>query len=166
MSEKRSSNQQSSVALIAVAGLCILSLLVMTAVLLFKNPVQSAFTPPPFEPAAQQGAPDVPAGLVWGELDAGAFKASVCASLPVQENSAQVWFTSPAENTVWLKLRLLDAQGNILGETGLLHPGEYVRDVTLKTTLSPDMTVAMRLMAYEPQTYRSAGAVTVNAKIL
>ena len=55
--------------------------------------------------------------------------------------------------------------GELLGETGLIRPGEYVQSVTFDTVPASGATISMKVMAYEPETYHSAGAVTLNTTI-
>lgn len=62
-----------------LAALCTAALAIMTAVLVYTG--QPRFTPPPFDPAAQSGTPDVPEGLGYGELDATAFRFSAAGVL-------------------------------------------------------------------------------------
>lgn len=153
--------------IVLLAGLCcLLSLAVMAAVLLAGNRQEpQSFTPPPFDPAAVAGTPDVPENLGWGELDAQVYKASVCGYLVSEDGKADVWLTNPETNAVWLKLRILDSQGNILGETGLIKPGEYVQRVSFATVPKAGEAVTLKLMAYEPETYYSAGSVTLKTQV-
>ena len=96
--------------LTAVAALCALSLAVMLYVLSTPKTVMGEFVPPPFEPAAETGTPQVPDGLVWQELDAKAYKVGLCGNLLATENAVDIWFANPASNSIWMKLRLLPAQ--------------------------------------------------------
>lgn len=138
----------------------------MTAALLFGKPgTEASFVPPPFDPAAQSGQPDVPAGLGYGEIDAKVFKVSICGKFSPSDGSADLWLTNHASNSVWLKLRVLDADGRILVETGLIRPGEYVRSVTLQNTPTSGTEIIFKLMAYEPDTYRSAGSVSLTTAV-
>lgn len=149
--------------LIGAAVLCVIALVVMTAALAANTiQKQKEFTPPPFEAAAVSGTPDVPEGLGWSELDAQAFKAAVCGVITAEDGSADVWLTNPETNEVWLKLRVLDLEGTVLGETGLIRPGEYVQSVAFTEVPESGSALALKLMAYEPETYYSAGAVTLN----
>lgn len=152
--------------LILAAAICLLSVITMITVLANprKGDVQT-FTPPPFEENAVSGVPAVPEGLGWGELDAKAYKASVCGVIRVEDSTADVWFTNPESNAVWLKLRILDKEGNVLGETGIIKPGEYVQSVLFRTVPQSGDAIVLKLMAYEPETYHSAGAVTLNTTI-
>lgn len=114
----------------------------------------SMITSKEFEKNAVVGDPVVPSNLGWAELaimDGG--KVHVCGILNADfSGSLPVWFSSDANNTVWVKLRLLDADGNVLGETGILKPGEYVERMQLvEGTHSCSCTLLALL--YEPDTY-------------
>ena len=123
------------------------------------------FVPPAFDPAAVAGDHGVAEGTNgYSVLDArGVYKVGVCGVVKIVENKADVWFTSPAENTVWLKLRVQDKQtGKILGETGLIKPGEYVQSITFFEAPAAGTSIVLRVMSYEPDTYYSKGEVTLN----
>lgn len=146
------------------AVLCAVSLAVMVFALT-RQEVQTEmgeFTPPPFDSAAVSGTPDVPDGLGYSELDCQAYKVSLCGK-PTAEG--ELWLTNPAENSVWLKARVLDEKGNILGETGLVRPGEYVRSAAMSASPKSGTPVVVKIMAYEPETYYSAGAAALNTTV-
>jgi len=143
------------------AVLCAVSLAVMVFALT-RQEVQTEmgeFTPPPFDSAAVVGTPEVPDGLGYSELDCKVYKVSLCGKLGAD---GQIWLTNPESNEVWLKVRVLDAKGNILGETGLVRPGEYVQTVALTTIPKSGTPITLKIMAYEPETYYSAGAASLN----
>ena len=155
--------KRKNIPLILVGSICVLSLLVMLFALARQpEPVRGEFTPPPFDPAAESGTPVVPEGLGYSQLDCQAYKVSLCGKLGAD---GTVFLTNPKENTVWLKLRVLDEKGNIQGETGLIRPGEYVRSVLLENVPKDGSTIALKIMAYQPDTYFSEGAATLNTKI-
>ena len=123
------------------------------------------FVPPSFDANAVAGVPDIAEGEKgYSVLDArGVYQVGVCGVVAVQGDKADVWFTSPAENTVWLKLRVQDRQtGAILGETGLIKPGEYVQSITFFEAPAAGTAIVLRVMSYEPETYYSRGEVTLN----
>ncbi len=153
--------------LIFAAVLCVLSLAVMVFALT-RQEVQTEmgeFTPPPFDSAAIVGTPAVPDGLGWQELDAQAYLVGICGKFIPKGNTADVWLTNPVSNTVWLKVRVLDENGNTLGETGLIKPGEYVQSVELDNVPKTGKPIVLKVMAYQPETYYSAGAVALNTQI-
>ena len=143
------------------AVLCAVSLAVMVFALTRQEPqtVMGEFTPPPFDSTAVVGSPAVPDGLGYNELDCQVYKVSLCGKLNADGN---IWLTNPESNEVWLKVRILDAKGNILGETGLVRPGEYVQTVALTTIPKSGTPITLKIMAYEPDTYYSAGAASLN----
>jgi hypothetical protein len=123
------------------------------------------FTPPPFDSSAVVGFPAVPDGLGWQELDAQAYIVGICGKFIPNGNTADIWLTNPEGNTVWLKVRVLDEKGSILGETGLVRPGEYVQSVELDTVPKTGTPIVLKIMAYQPDTYYSEGAVSLNTTI-
>ena len=131
-----------------------------------EEPVVGEFVPPPFESAAVVGTPEVPENLGYSELDVkGIYKVSVCGVLRPSGGKVDVWFTNPEGNTVWLKLRMQDAEGNVLGESGLLRPGEYVQSIALDPVPEKGASVTLRVMGYMPDTYYSAGEAKLNTTI-
>ena len=46
-----------------------------------------------------------------------------------------------------------------------MKPGEYVKSVSIDKDISDGSSIKLKIMAYEPQTYYSAGAVTLNTQI-
>ena len=149
--------------------LCTLALVSMVLALVFGGPQKqsSSFTPPPFDSSAESGTPAVPKELGWTEIyqDGMAFKCSMCGNVIASGGAADVYFTNSSEQEIWLKLRVLDENSNILGETGLIKPGEYVKSVSIDADIPDGTAIKLKIMAYEPETYYSAGAVTLNTQI-
>lgn len=125
-----------------------------------QETVIGEFTAPEFDPNAIAGVPTVDEKLGWAVLDISeGYSVHVCGVLNADSTgSLPVWFTSDADNTVWVKLRVLDEDGNVLGETGILKPGEYVERLQLKEG-THSCLVTLQVMGYEPETYYSAGSV-------
>ena len=147
-----------------LALLCVISVSIMMLTLL-SGEKSIPFTPPPFDPESRTGIPEVPDALAYRMLDAGPFRAGLCGILIPEDGRIPVWFTNPPENTVWLRLRILDDQGRILGETGLLRPGEHLRSVIADPLPPAGAPVVLKVMAYEPEVYHSAGTFTVRTTI-
>lgn len=151
--------------LLVAGAVCVLSLAVMIAALCHPKSETGEFTPPPFDAAAEVGTPAVPDGLGWQELDAKVFKVAVCGRIVPSGDTADVWLTNPEDNTVWLKLRVLDAEGDVIGETGLIRPGEYVRSVALDRVPKDGDKITLKIMTYQPDTYYSEGSVTLDTTV-
>lgn len=150
------------VASLACAVLLSMLLLRVTAP---KEVVVGKFTPPEFDAVAVKGVPQVTHPERYGTLHLTEEISVALYSRPVvQDGRAQVFFTSPATNTVWIRLRITDSKGNVLGETGLLRPGEYVEYIDLTETPKKSATVA-RILTYEPETYYSMGSAAVEIEL-
>lgn len=150
------------------AAVCILAVLGMLLSLTRtgKSPEQAAFVPPPFETTAQSGMPET-ADASWTQIyrDGMDFSAHICGNIVLHGNAAAVYFTNDAGNQVWLKLRILDTEDRILAETGLLKSNEYVQTVTFDTVPESGAAIRLKIMAYKPDTYYSAGAATLNTTV-
>lgn len=150
------------------AAVCFLAVvgMVLSLALTGGKSASAEFTLPPFETAAQRGMPDAP-DESWTQIyrEGMHFSAHICGRVVLDGNAAEVYFTNDDGNEVWLKLRILDEKNHILAETGLLKPNEYVRTVTFDTVPENRANIKIKIMAYEPDTYYSAGAVTLNTTV-
>ena len=146
-------------------GVFAVLLIVMITVLCI--PKTPEFVPPDFEAATVQGTPEVEESMGYTELykEGMAYRVSVCGVPTVDGQDLTVYFTNTEGNEKYLKLRVLDENDNILGETGLIRPGEYVKTVTLAKTLAAGEKIKLKIMGYEPETYFSAGSATLNTTI-
>ena len=145
------------------SGVCLATVIGMLLTLLLAGRTkQPEFVPPAFESAAEAGMPTV-MDSSWTQLhrDGMDFSAHLCGKLTLNRKAADVYFTNDSGNTVWLKLRILDENDQILAETGLLKPDEYVKTVHFTKIPQPGDIIKLKIMAYEPETYYSAGAVTL-----
>ena len=171
MSKKRKHASVEKVNIIPVYILCVLTIIALVVMILaivtLRKPQKGDFVPPAFECMTVQGVPDVPGELDYSSPyhDGMAYHFSVCGYVTMDGNHAVVYFTNAEENDVYLKLRVLDDRGKMLGETGLLKPGEYVKDVELDTALSKGTGIKLKIMSYEPDTYMSAGSVILKTEI-
>ena len=154
--------KQKNTLLITAAGICVICIILMSVALASPRQEIGTFTPPPFAAAAQEGAPQVPEDLGWSILDARVYRVGICGEVRVAQWAADLWLTNPQDNTVWLKLRVLDEKGNVLAETGLIRPGEYLQTVEFAAVPAPGDKLQLKIMAYEPETYFSAGSVVLN----
>ena len=128
------------------------------------KPQMGEFTPPPFDENAVAG--DVPLTteekllLSWDvQVPQGAtYRTGIAGMVNVTDGKATVWLQNLATNTVNLKVRITNAAKEVVGESGLVKPGEYLRDVALTKEVAADEQLTIRVMSYEPETYRSEGA--------
>jgi hypothetical protein len=152
-------DKQQKTILIAVALLLAVALVALAVI--FLN--DKKFTPPPFDATAQKGIPTVTdASLRYGtvaispELTVG-----LCGNVVYKDGSAKVYFTSFEANTVWTRAKVLDEKGNLLGESGLLRPGEYVESISLSSPVENSAKVVLKIYSYEPDTYYSMGTAEI-----
>lgn len=150
------------------AVVCILSFLgmIISLNLTGDKSERAEFIPPPFETAAQSGMPDITEES-WTEVcqDGVDFSVHICCEVVLDGKTADIFFTNDDGNEVWMKLRIMDENDIILAETGLLKPNEYVRTVSFDTIPAKGTKIKLKILAYEPDTYYSAGTVTVNTTI-
>lgn len=164
MKEKQNEQARIPRSICIVGALCVAAFVLLIVCLAVTS--QPQFEPPPFDETAQAGIPTVSDELGWSELwqEGMEFKLGVCGVVQVKDGAADVFFTN-VEGEAWLKLRVMDESGNILGETGLVKENMYVRTVQLAVPVEDEQKVAMKVMAYEPETYQSLGAVVLNTTL-
>ncbi|MDO4325949.1 MAG: hypothetical protein Q4E24_07940 [bacterium] len=186
---EKTRKQKKRLLLPALAAACILSLAVMVYALIVTGKTgkeQTAFIPPPFEQSAVKGTPEVKPGtsigdrlkgLGYSNLDAVDYQVAICGAPVIEDGKAILYLTNPETNQVWIKVRLLDDSGRVLGESGLLRPGEYAESIALDMEAveaaqaavndaeGVGIPITLRIMAYEPETYHSAGAVSLSTTL-
>ena len=138
---------------------------IMVAALIRGPRQEIRFTPPPFDEAAVQGVPGLTLDDGYGSIDASVYQFSVLGEISLADGRVEVFFTNYAQNNAWLKLVMKDTEGNKLGETGLLRPGEYVQYLALELPPAQSMPVTMVIMGYEPDTYYSVGNVSLQTQL-
>ena len=150
-------------------AVCVVAMVIILGVT--SIPKMGEFTPPPFDDAAMVGTPPLSMeeqeSLGWSVVapKGSPFTAAACGRVTVSDGKALLWFANTDTNTVLLKLRMFDAKGNVLGETGLIRPGEYVQYVTLSKIPDVGDEVVMKIMSYNPDTYLSEGAFQMRTAI-
>lgn len=154
------------ISMAAIIGLLLVSAACM--VLFFKPPtVINPFVPPEFDPAAQIGTPAPGENTSYGTLNLTETTAvSLCANVYIENQSALVYFTSHKDNQGWMKIKLTDEAGNLLGESGLIRPGEYVRGVQLASVPKESGLILAKILIYEPDSYLSLGSAGAQVMLI
>lgn len=149
------------------AVLLVMAIITVVALAVPKEGEKGEFVPPAFEENALVGTPEVPEGLGYRELhqDGMAYRVSTCGIVLMEQENAVVYFTNDESNEVYLKLRVTDTDGNILGESGLIRPGEYLRSVTLTKVPAAGTQIRLKVMSYDPETYESMGSVVLRVTV-
>lgn len=82
----------------------------------------------------------------------------------IDDEQLIVNFISLEDNNIWIKLRIIK-DNEIIGESGLVRPGEYLKTVKINTNLSINQNITYIIMGYEFDTYLSAGVINLNTKV-
>ncbi len=71
---------------------------------------------------------------------------------------------NPKDNTVWFLVRVY-LEENVIAETGIFYPDEYVESVACNRNLSANDKILIKVLAYEPDTYHSEGVAQISAAV-
>ena len=66
---------------------------------------------------------------------------------------------------MYVKVRILDSENNIIGETGILKAGDYLEKVKLSKSVKVNDNITYKIMGYDQDNYTSAGSVSLNTRI-
>jgi hypothetical protein len=120
------------------------------------------FDPPPFEENAVAGVPD-PLPSAFGTITVNpGFVVGACAYPSLEGSELGVYLTSHKNNTCWVKIQIYDEEKRLLGQSGLLQPGEYLPTVWLSEAPAGAEVLHATILAYEPESYYSLGAVNID----
>lgn len=163
MTKKIQKKQNNRAFYLAVAFCIICVVFMIVALLRPQTAAHGEFIPPAFAEDAQQGIPDVPEDLGWftPQGDGLELKVSVCGEVVIRDGKADMYFTNYEENEAWMKVRILDETGSVLAESDLIRPGEYLQEIEFDTIPQNGQAIFYKVMAYEPETYYSAGSFTL-----
>ena len=146
----------------------LMSLLLFMIVLIvfFSNSIaeKKTFIKPDFEGNVVEGIPDIDDfnKKVVPVKDGYNFYVN---PIPViKDGKLLVNFTSIESNEILLKLRIKDYNGNIVGETGILKAGQYVKYINVDG-ISKGKEISYVVMGYEKDSYLSAGTVVLKTKV-
>lgn len=83
----------------------------------------------------------------------------------VDDDYLKIDFLSVSTNNVYVKVRILDSENNIIGETGILKAGDYLEKVKLSKSVKVNDNITYKIMGYDQDNYTSAGSVSLNTRI-
>lgn len=162
------SKKRKTILVVISSTIAVLALFIMTFVIInaHKNVSYGEFIPPEFDDNAIIGEPDVPENSGYSLMNiADDYNIYICGNPEVVDQDVFVYFTSDVSNSVWIKLIIETDNGNVLGETGLIKPGEYIQKIRVKEKLKGDVSVKYRVIGYEPGSYYSAGSANMKTTI-
>lgn len=138
-----------------IAALALLIVLCITR----ENPVITDFVPPLHEDNAIAGEPkDIPDKAAYGNINiSDVFSVSMCAFPSLHGNELDLYYTNKSAADISTRFIVFDTDGNIIYESGLLNPGEYLKSVTL-LTVPEDKKAKIKMLSFYPETWESAGS--------
>ena len=148
-------------------ALCIIFIITMIVCLSVKgDTVYTDFTPPKEETNFKTGTPNID-NESWIKLytEGMTFSAHILGEIRIRDGLADIFFTNDKSNDVLLKLRILDKSNNILAESGLIKPNQYIESIEFRSILKVGEKIVLKIMAYEPNTYHGKGSVELNTEI-
>lgn len=144
--------------IIIVALLIILILLVNS----YKKKIE--FVRPDFDDSVT-AIPDVIESKYYSEFNGEAYSLGINGVLTLSDNKIKVDFTSSINNDVYLKIRLLNKNNDILAESGLVKPGEYLEYLISSKKIPKEDNYSIKVMSYNTETYESESAIKLSVKI-
>ncbi len=160
--EKHMDKQQTIITVIV--GILLLAVIGATvAVFLSKDDSQiGKFVPPADDPTAIVGFPaETDSSAQYSDVKVNdSFVISLALAPLYKDGGAQVFFASDANNTVNTLVRLYDSDGKMIGESGLVKPGEYVESVAISLVPTKTTSIFAKVLSYEKETYYSMGTTS------
>lgn len=167
--EKSKKMKKSNLIILILSLFCICSVTLMIIGLCVNKAEKTEFVPPQFDTTAKPGIPSTyeTERFGWAEIsqDGMPYKTAVCGNICIDNGDAFIYLTNYSENSTWLKLRIYDSEGKIVAETGLVKPGEYIEKIHFVRVMQDTERIKLKIMAYEPETYYSAGSVVLNTAV-
>lgn len=153
---------------IITISIIILILFFLGAMALFlnKNKItkKTEFVVPEFETSIIEGKPEnVDETLTYQEMKLKEdYIVSMCATPREENGKLTLYFTSSEKNVDLLKVRIFDLNDNLIGESGLLKPNSFVKEIVLNRSLEDKEGISVKVMSYEKDTYYSKGSFKLN----
>ena len=154
--------------IIIISSIIIFIALFTGVIVLFLNKdkitKRSEFIVPELEAFSIEGKPEnVDETLTYQEIRVKEnYIVSICATPKEKNEKLTLYFTSSEKNVDLLKVRIFDENNNLLGESGLLKPNSYVKDIILNRSLKENQGISVKVMSYEKDTYYSNGSFKLN----
>lgn len=152
---------------IVLISLSAILLVMISLIVVLKGrqgtPIVGDFVAPQFEQTAVVGVPtDIDPSLNFQDMKVeDKINVGMCGNLTLKDDgTVDVYFTSYSENAFWAKVKMYDADGNLLGESGLIKAGEYVKSIKLTNPPEESTAIITKVLTYEEETYYSKGSVS------
>ena len=166
----REQNLQSQMArtrMVFVLSCIAIAFAVIVGIAIWKNCF--VYAPPARESNAKMGTPTPDGHYLYSGLNTDfGYQVMLAANLYRQEDgSLNIYFTNTAANEVLLLCEIVaEDSGDTLYKSGLLKPGEYVESLSPCMDFPNEATmVLVKIYAFEPKTYYSAGSTVLNVTL-
>ena len=122
------------------------------------------FVVPPKEQNAVRGVPrDYPKECLYQEAKVtDDYIIYLCAAPAIKDNQLSIYFTSVKTNKGLMRIKVLDQKNNEIGNSGLIEPNSYIKEVALNKEFKARDKITIRVMNYEKDTYYSLGEIKLD----
>lgn len=153
--------------IIKITTIIVIIICIISIVIFFnKNSFTKVgkFVIPEMEKNAISGRPsDVANELMYQEVKVNDnYIVYLCAIPTYKNNKLTIYFTSVETNSGLMKIKVLDSHNNIIGESGLINPNSYVKEIKLNRELLNKEKITIKVMHYEKDTYYSLGNIKLD----
>lgn len=156
---------------IIISSIIVFIVILIGVIVLFLNKdkikKKTEFVVPQLENSSIKGKPeDVDETLSYQEMSIKEdYVVYICAT-PKEENGKLIlYFTSSEKNVSLLKIRVFDSDNKLIGESGLIEPNSYIKEITLNRNLNKNEGISIKVMSYQKDTYYSNGSFKLNVFI-
>jgi len=140
-------------------------ILLLAAGAVYAKEYKPPYVPPAWEENAVSGVPEPEESLNFGTIEVdGGFSFALAGTMYQQKDgSLLLYFTNPEDSGVLMMCEICEkSTGEILYQSGLLSPGQYVGRLRPQHTLKNEaIIIEMKVYGFEPETYYSMGTVTL-----
>ena len=151
----------------SLAVIILVLIFLLTGVLLWRIAVvreKASYHPPEFAENVTEGVPSLTDADNYGSLETKfGYSVALCAVPACDGNSLSLYLTNPSGSGVLMMAEVLSTDGSVsYGRTGLIREGYYQASFNLTTPLPQGASFALRLYAFEPDTFQSEGTTEMN----
>lgn len=153
---------------IIISSIIVFIILFICVIVLYLNKdkikKKAEFVVPEFETSSVKGKPEgVDESLSYQEMSIKEdYIVYICATPREENNKLTLYFTSSEKNVSLLKIRVFDSNNNLLGESGLIEPNSYIKEINLNRSLNDNEGISIKVMSYQKETYYSNGSFKLN----
>ena len=127
------------------------------------------YSPPSFDKNVQLGVPSPPQDATYQEIPVqDGYVIGMSGRISVHDSQADVYLANLPDNDIWVRMTMIDNNKNVLAQSGMIRPGEYLQTISINLDLKPNETAAVTIQidGYQPDTYQSAGSFQIKANLV